>query len=94
MPSSDDDQLETLKREIGKAKGQEMPASGAGGDVSRAMRLGVEMMAGVAVGGVLGHFLDRWLNTAPWLFIACFFLGAAAGYRNLLRAAKISESDN
>jgi len=53
-----------------------------------AMRLSVELAAGLVVGGVMGYFLDRWLHTRPWLMIVFFFLGAAAGIRNVLRAAE------
>lgn len=52
-----------------------------------AMRIGVELVAGVAVGAGIGYFLDRWLGTGPWLLILFFFLGAAGGMMNVYRAA-------
>lgn len=53
-----------------------------------AFRLSVEMVVGLVVGGVIGYFLDRWLGTSPWLLLVFFFLGAAAGIRNVMRAAE------
>lgn len=52
-----------------------------------AFRVGVELVAGVAVGVGLGYALDRWLGTRPWLMILFFFLGAAGGMANVFRAA-------
>ncbi len=51
-----------------------------------AMRTGVELVAGVGVGALVGYGLDRWLDTSPWLLILCFMLGAAAGMLNAFRA--------
>lgn len=53
-----------------------------------AMRISVELAAGLVVGGGIGYVLDRWLGTGPWLMIVFFFIGAAAGIRNVMRAAK------
>ena len=53
-----------------------------------AMRISVELAAGLVVGGGIGYFLDRWLGTGPWLMIVFFFFGAAAGIRNVMRAAE------
>ena len=81
--------LEQLQRDIDKAKppernGERRASSDA---VNKAMRMGVEFVAGIAVGSVIGYLLDRWLGTMPWFFVACFFLGAAAGFKNMLREA-------
>jgi ATP synthase protein I len=54
--------------------------------VGMAMRAGVELVAGVAVGTAVGYGLDKWLGTSPWLLIVCFLLGAAAGMLNAYRA--------
>ena len=34
----------------------------------------------------IGWALDRWLGTKPWLMIAFFVLGAAAGMMNVYRS--------
>lgn len=51
-----------------------------------AFRIGIEMVAAVAVGAGMGWLLDRWLGTKPWLMVVFFFLGAAAGLLNVYRA--------
>lgn len=53
-----------------------------------AMKMGVELVAGVAVGSVFGYFVDKWLGTMPLFFIICFFLGAVAGFRNMIRESR------
>jgi ATP synthase protein I len=80
--------LEALRR---KESGEK--AAGPGASTPRtaggwAFRLGVELVAGLVVGGGLGWLLDRWLGTSPALLIVFFFLGAAAGILNVFRAAK------
>ena len=53
-----------------------------------AFRLGTELVAAVVVGTIIGFILDNWFDTKPWLLIIFFFLGAAAGILNVIRAAK------
>ena len=50
--------------------------------------LGLEMGLSVALGVGIGYYLDKWLNTEPWLLIVFFFLGVIAGFRSLYRALK------
>ncbi len=56
------------------------------GSLGMALRIGVEMVAGVGVGTAIGYGLDRWLGTAPVLTIIFFFMGAGAGALNTWRA--------
>jgi ATP synthase protein I len=50
-----------------------------------AARVGVELVAALAVGVGIGWLLDRWLHTKP-VFLAIFLvLGGAAGVRNVWR---------
>jgi ATP synthase protein I len=57
-----------------------------------AFRFATELVAGLVVGGGIGWGLD-WLfghfgiHTKPWLMIVFVVLGAAAGIRNVMRAA-------
>ncbi|PKU23762.1 AtpZ/AtpI family protein [Telmatospirillum siberiense] len=51
-------------------------------------RIATELVAGIAVGTLLGYVLDGWLGTRPWLMVVFLFLGAAAGTMNVYRAAK------
>ena len=49
------------------------------------LRVGVELVAALAVGVGIGWLLDRWLHTKP-VFLAIFLLlGGAAGVRNIYR---------
>jgi len=60
-----------------------------------AVQVGIELVAGVIGGALLGYGLDRWLGTWPIFFLVLFFLGAAAGmlnaYRYLRRISEVPE---
>src|SRR5581483_8667775 len=74
MPTPLDDlqhRIDALKSEVSPPPETE-PTQAEG--LSKAMRIGGELVAGVAVGAAFGYFLDRWLGTTPWLMIVCFFL--------------------
>ena len=59
-----------------------------------AFRLGTELVAAAVVGTIIGFILDSWFGTKPWLIIIFFFLGAAAGIMNVIRAAeRMQEKD-
>ncbi|RPI76393.1 MAG: AtpZ/AtpI family protein [Desulfobacteraceae bacterium] len=45
--------------------------------------IGLVMAVCIALGGLLGHYLDRKWGTAPIFLIICFLLGAAAAFKNL-----------
>ena len=58
-----------------------------------ALQVGIELVAGVIGGALLGYALDRWLGTWPVLFLVLFFMGAAAGMLNAYRyLRRISEA--
>ena len=65
-----------------------------GSFMGSAFKLGTELVAAVAVGTIIGFILDSWFDTKPWLIIIFFFLGAAAGMLNVIRAAnKMQKKD-
>lgn len=68
------------------------PAQGRGAALGLAFRLAVELVAGLAVGGAIGWFLDRWLGTLPLMLLVFFGLGAAAGILNVFRTAREMQS--
>lgn len=57
-------------------------------DWGRGLQAGIEIIAGVAGGSLIGWALDHWLETGPFLMIGGFMLGAAAGTLNAIRAMK------
>ena len=59
-----------------------------GSFMGSAFKLGTELVASVVVGTIIGFILDSWFDTKPWLIIIFFFLGAAAGMLNVIRAAR------
>ena len=52
----------------------------------KAMRAATELAAALLVGGFLGYWLDKWLQTQPLFMILLFFAGFAAGFLNIYRA--------
>ena len=59
-----------------------------------AFKLGTELVAAVAVGTIIGFILDSWFDTKPWFIVIFFFLGAAAGMLNVIRAAKRMQKED
>ena len=65
-----------------------------GSFMGSAFKLGTELVAAVAVGTIIGFILDSWFDTKPWLIIIFFFLGAAAGILNVIRAANKMQKED
>lgn len=66
--------------------GTEQRAAGFSRQFALAMELPFVIVAAVAVGGVIGHFLDRWLHTTkPYLTVVLGLLGFFGGLRDVLR---------
>ncbi len=65
-----------------------------GSFMGSAFKLGTELVASVAVGTIIGFILDNWFGTKPWLIIIFFFLGAAAGMLNVIRAANRMQNED
>lgn len=62
-------------------------------DYGPAVRIGVDLVAGIIVGVIIGLLLDSWLGTTPWMLLAFFVLGAAAGIMNVMRTAQRLEDE-
>ena len=93
----DPERLRRLEKKLRKARGREnvheenRPPSKLG----IAFRLSTEFVAAPVVGGAIGWGLDWLIGTTPIFLLVMFFLGVAAGFRNVLRAAKkMNESDD
>ena len=65
-----------------------------GSFMGSAFKLGTELVAAVAVGTIIGFILDSWFDTKPWLIIIFFFLGAAAGMLNVIKAANRMQKED
>ena len=65
-----------------------------GSFMGSAFKLGTELVAAVAVGTIIGFILDTLFDTKPWLIIFFFFLGAAAGMLNVIRAANRMQKED
>ena len=90
--------LDALGDKLAEAQSRHQPAPGLqpqsqGAAVGQALRLGVELVAGVAVGGLIGWALDRWFGTAPLMMVVFLGLGAAAGILNVVRTAKRMQAE-
>ncbi len=58
------------------------------GAIGRAWRLSVEMIAAFLVCGVLGWFLDDWLDTRPIFLLVFVVIGMVVGVYNVYKVAK------
>lgn len=84
--------LEDLAERIQRLKAETTPATmpSPGESMSglgMAFGVAAHMVAGLGVGAAIGHFLDAWLGTSPWMLGLFFFLGAGAGMLNTYRMA-------
>ena len=81
-------ELEERLKEVRRRGGETPQPEGSGSSLGVPLRLSFDIIAAVVVGAGMGWLLDRWLGTAPFLFIVFFFLGAAAGFLNVIREAR------
>jgi len=85
------DKLEKAQSRHGPANADAPPSQGAA--LGQALRLGIELVAGVAVGFFIGWGLDSLFGTAPFLMVLFLGLGAAAGIMNVVRTAKRMQAE-
>ena len=77
--------LREVRKEADAVTERSRRSAGTQSGLALAMRIGVELVATLIVGGGIGLLLDRWLETTPWLMLLFFVLGAAAGLINIYR---------
>ena len=58
-----------------------------------ALKLSSELVAAVFVATFIGYYLDKWLETGPFLMIFFFFLGTVTGILNVVRTSKMINKD-
>jgi ATP synthase protein I len=61
--------------------------------LSELASLGLVLPSSIAVGLLIGYFLDRWLGTEPWLLLSFTVLGIVSGLLSLFRALKKQMKD-
>ena len=87
-----------LDARLKQARARLVEKSGPTGTGARAdglaigMRIAIELAAAIVVGTGMGILLDRWLGTLPLMLLIFFLLGTAAGFLNVVRAAKDYEN--
>ena len=52
------------------------------------MMVGVQFSLAIFIGLAIGYWLDKEFKTFPWLTIFWFFIGLAAGFKNVYRELK------
>ncbi|MFO7600817.1 MAG: AtpZ/AtpI family protein [Candidatus Desulfacyla sp.] len=52
-------------------------------DLGFVSTVGMTMAFSIALGALMGFYLDKWLGTKPWLFFLFLGFGIAAAFRNL-----------
>ena len=85
------EKLDEAQSRHGPVHADAPPTQGAA--LGQALKLGVELVAGVAVGFFIGWWLDRLFGTAPFLMVVFLGLGAAAGILNVVRTAKRMQAE-
>ena len=52
-------------------------------DLGYVSTIGMTMAFSIALGALIGYYLDKAFGTKPWLFFIFFGFGIAAAFRNL-----------
>jgi ATP synthase protein I len=88
-----DDLNERIARARETVEKRQRPAvSQTGRGMGLGMRMASDFVAAVIVGAVLGWGIDALFHVSPWGLIVCLLLGFVTGVRNVVRAAKNSQT--
>ncbi len=82
--------MEDVARRLKEARSEADPQADqpqSGKALGVALRLSTEFVAAIVVGTGMGWGLDTLLGTFPWLTLVFFLIGAATGFRNVIRTA-------
>lgn len=81
--------LDKVKAEVRKRNAEPEPDQRArGAAMGQAMKIAIELVVGIGVGGFIGKVLDDQFGTRPWLLIVFLMLGFTAGLLNIIRTAR------
>lgn len=62
--------------------------------IASASVVGLNLVSATFVGLFIGWWLDKWLDTKPWLLLTFLVFGIIAGFRNVLtEVRKIQKAD-
>jgi len=90
-----DARLRRMRKDAGLSRSESEPGPRRASVGGAGVQVGIELVAGVVGGGLIGYGLDSWLETWPICFLVMFFLGAAAGmlnaYRHIRRWSEMPE---
>lgn len=50
--------------------------------------IGLHLVGSTFIGLAMGHYLDKWLDTGPWLTMIFLVLGIVSGFRHVFQEAK------
>ena len=92
---SDKLKIENIKKRINnlqKTKGSNQDKLSKKSGLSFGFRIGVENVAAIVVGTVIGIFVDKYLGTKPFGLIIFFILGSLAGFLNVYRVMRRIEN--
>ena len=56
--------------------------------------VGMAMALSIALGALIGHYLDKRFETEPWLFLIFLCLGIVAAFKNLVMMVKKSRDSD
>jgi len=87
-----------IDRRLDEVKSRNSPKSHAdprlrGRAMGQGLRIAVDLVVGVAFGGFVGWWLDRYFGTAPWLMVLLLILGFTAGMMNIIRTAQRMQAE-
>ncbi|WP_300159669.1 AtpZ/AtpI family protein [Solidesulfovibrio sp.] len=62
--------------------------------IASASVVGLNLVSATFVGLFIGWWLDKWLDTKPWLLLTFLILGIVAGFKNVMvEVKKIQKAD-
>jgi ATP synthase protein I len=56
--------------------------------------IGLVLPSSIAIGLFIGYYLDKWLNTHPWLLIVFLLFGIISGFVSLFRELDRHKDEN
>jgi F0F1-type ATP synthase assembly protein I len=64
------------------------------GRMARFASIGFEFAWPMVAGAIIGHYLDLYFQTDPWLTLVMFLLGVFGGFYRLVRELTLFQREN